>query len=141
VRSRRARAVLIAVLAGGLLGTFGVPAGAGPAVPGCRSTRHVVCIGRNDGGHRVDVERGQTVKVGLGGSGLRWSGLHQIGPHLLRQRGVTVSRRGELTASYVATTVGRTGLRASGAPNCAPGQACPQFILLWQVRITIVRPG
>lgn len=128
------------MLAGGLLGTVGIEDGAAAAssVPGCHPGRLVVCIGRGDGGHSVHVEQGETVTVGLGGSGLRWSGLHQIGPHLLHQRGVTVSRRGELTASYAATTVGRTELRASGAPNCAPGKACPQFILLWEVRIIIV---
>jgi hypothetical protein len=48
-----------------------------------------------------------------------------------------VERGGTLTASYVATKAGRAELRASGAPTCAPGQACPQFILLWQVRIVI----
>jgi hypothetical protein len=85
----------------------------------------------------VRVAQGQTVTVGLGGANLRWSGLRQVGPHLLHQRGATVLRGGALTASYVATTAGRTELRAGGAPKCAPGQACPQFILLWQVQVVI----
>ena len=141
------RAVLSAALLGGagLLGTValageaGVAAGAAavPAVPGCHPGRHVVCIGRSDGGHSVHVEVGQTVTVGLNGSSLRWSGLHQVGPHLLRQHGTTMESRGALTASYVATKAGRTALQASGAPKCATGQACPQFIVLWQVRLVI----
>jgi hypothetical protein len=97
----------------------------------------VVCIGRADGGHRVHVVVGQTVTVELSGSSLRWSGLRQVGPDLLRQRGATAARGGTLTASYVAKGVGRTALRASGAPQCARGKACPQFIVLWQVQVVI----
>ncbi len=85
----------------------------------------------------MQVVVGQTVTVELGGSNLRWSGLRQVGPDLLRQRGTTVAHGGTLTASYVAKGVGRTGLRASGSPQCARGKACPQFIVLWQVQVVI----
>ena len=133
-------AVLVAALLGGLLGTVGVAGAAAPAVsasPACHSGRHVVCIGRADGGHSVHVVVGQTVTVELRGSSLRWSGLRQVGPDLLRQRGATVAHGGTLTASYVAKGEGRTALRASGAPQCARGKACPQFIVLWQVQVVI----
>jgi hypothetical protein len=129
--------VLLACLLGGPLGALGLADGAEPTVPGCHPGPHVVCIGRTDGGHSVHVSVGQTVTVGLAGSGLRWSDLHQVGPRLLHQHGATVVRGGALMASYVATKAGRTELRASGAPNCPPGEACPQFILLWQVRVVI----
>ena len=129
--------VLTACLLGSPLGALGRAGGTEPAVPGCHPGSHVVCLGRSDGGHTVHVVVGQTVMVGLAGSGLRWSDLRQVGRHLLRQHGATAERGGTLTASYVATAAGRTELRASGAPNCAPGEACPQFILLWQVRIVI----
>jgi hypothetical protein len=129
--------VLVACLLGGLLGARDLAGGAEPAVPGCHPGPHVVCIGRTDGGHSVHVVQGQTVTVGLAGSGLRWSDLDQVGPHLLHPHGATKERGGTLTASYVATKAGQTALRASGAPNCPAGQACPQFILLWQVRIVI----
>ena len=129
--------VLMACLLAGPLGALGRAGGAEPSVPGCHPGPHVVCIGRTDGGHSVHVVVGQTVTVGLAGSGLRWSDLRQVGPHLLRQHGETAERGGTLTASYVAKAAGRTELRASGAPNCAPGEACPQFILLWQVRVVI----
>jgi hypothetical protein len=131
--------VLLACLLSGPLGALGRAGGAEPSVPGCHPGSHVVCIGRADGGHSVHVVVGQTVTVGLAGSGLRWSDLHQVGPHLLHPRRAAVVRGGTLTASYEATAAGRTELRASGAPTCAPGQACPQFILLWQVRVIIVR--
>jgi hypothetical protein len=129
--------VLLATLLSGPLAGLGLAGGAEPTVPGCHPGSHVVCIGRTDGGHSVHVRVGQTVTVELAGAGLRWSDLRQVGPHLLRPRGSTVARGGALTASYVAATAGRTALRASGAPTCAPGQACPLFILLWQVRVVI----
>jgi hypothetical protein len=119
--------------------TLQIPAGAGAPMPACRATRHVVCVGRADGGHTVAVKVGQTLKVDLGGAGFRWSGLQQVGPHLLRRKGNVVARQGAITASYGARTVGRTELRASGAPACPTGQACPQFILLWQVRVMVQR--
>jgi hypothetical protein len=134
-------AVSFAALVGGLLGTAGIPAAAGAAEPGCHPGRQVVCIGRGDGGRSVHVQPGQTVTVVLGGSALHWSGLHQVGPHLLRQRGVTTTRQGALTGSYVATKVGRTGLQASGAPTCVRGEACPQFIVLWRVRVVVAHRG
>jgi hypothetical protein len=133
--------VLVACLLGVPLGAPGPAAAAEPAVPGCHPGPHVVCLGRTDGGHSVHVVVGRTVTVVLAGSGLRWSDLRQVGPHLLHQRGATVVRGGTLTASFVAATAGRTALQASGAPNCPPGKACPQFILLWQVRVIIARRG
>jgi hypothetical protein len=119
---------------GGLL-TLAV---AGPAgASGCRMQHDVVCLDRADGGHRVQVARGDTVMVDLEGSGLRWSELRQVGPTLLHRVGPVVSRSGDLFASYRARSPGRTELRADGAPKCARGQACPQFVLLWQVQVII----
>jgi hypothetical protein len=114
-------------------------AGAAMAVPACRATAHLVCVARAEGGRSVAVKLGQTVRVDLSGSGLRWSGLREVGPHVLRQEARAVFHAGTLTASYEATKAGRTALRASGAPKCATGEACPQFILLWQVRVVVRR--
>jgi hypothetical protein len=132
-------AILLAALLGSLWGIVGSPGDVAAAAPGCQPGRHVVCVGRGDGGHVVHVALGQAVMVELGGSGLRWSGLRQLNPRLLQQHGTTKVRRGALSATYVAKVAGRTGLRASGAPTCARGTACPQFIVLWQVRIVVAR--
>jgi len=113
-------------------------AGARPASdPACSSTRHLVCVDRADGGHRVDVRVGQMVRVELGGSGLEWNDLHEVGPRLLRSDGAPRLRAGGITASYLAARAGRTALQASGAPKCSPGQACPQFLLLWRVQVVV----
>jgi hypothetical protein len=134
------KVILMATLVGGLLGSGDLAGGAGSpvaSVPVCHPGRHLVCITRADGGHSVHVVVGETVTVELGGSSLRWSDLRQVGPNLLRQRKPMAVRGGSLTASYVAKGVGRTGLRASGAPQCVHGNVCPLFIVLWQVKIVI----
>jgi hypothetical protein len=111
---------------------------AAPAtVSGCQPSGHLVCLGRSDGGHTVHVRVGEKLTVGLSGATLRWSGLAQVGPHLLRRDGSETHRSGGLAASFTAAAKGRTELRASGAPICAPGEACPQFILLWQVKVVV----
>ena len=112
------------------------PVGASP-VGDCPPHGRVVCVDRADGGHSVHVRVGQTLMVVLNGSTLRWSGLREVGPRLLRAKGAVSHRGGGLTASYTAAKAGRTALRAGGAPKCSPGKACPQFLLLWQVRVVV----
>jgi hypothetical protein len=129
----------VACVVSAALMTLQIPARAEAPRPTCRATRQVVCVGRADGGHKVAVKVGQTLKVDLSGMGLRWSGLQQVGPHPLRREGNVVALQGTISASYRAKTVGQTELRASGAPVCATGQACPQFILLWQLRVAVRR--
>jgi hypothetical protein len=109
---------------------------AGAAI-GCPAHVRGVCVDRADGGRAVPVRIGQTVRVALSGSTLRWGGLRQVGPALLHRNGGVRQRAGGLTASYTAVKAGRTTLRASGAPKCSPGKACPQFILVWQVHLVV----
>ncbi len=139
----RARLLAIMLVAGAAcvaVGPRGMmtpsPAGASP-VGDCPPHGRVVCVDRADGGHSVHVRVGQTLMVVLNGSTLRWSGLRQVGPVLLRSKGAVSHRGGGLTASYTAAKAGRTALRAGGAPKCSPGKACPQFLLLWQVRVVV----
>jgi hypothetical protein len=131
-------ALTISVLA---IGAPGAQAGAlstaAPATGGCPAHGQVACVDRSDGGHTVHLQAGHVLRVQLGGTTLRWSGLHQVGPDLLRRSGAIVDRNGGIMASYRAVKAGHTTLRAGGAPKCAPGHACPQFILLWQVRVVI----
>jgi hypothetical protein len=97
----------------------------------------MACVDRADGGRTVHVRVGHILKVVLGGTALRWSGLHQVGPDLLRRSGRILYRDGGIMGSYTARKAGHTTLTAGGAPTCAPGQACPQFVLLWQVRVVV----
>jgi hypothetical protein len=118
------------------LGAVAGAATASSTVGGCPSHGRAVCVDRADSGRRVHVRTGQTVMVALRGATLKWSGLRQVGPTLLRFKSA-VSHDGGLTASYAAVKAGETVLRASGAPKCSHGKACPQFIVVWQVRVTV----
>ena len=57
----------------------------GLAGGGCPPHGPVVCVDRADGGHTVHVRVGQVLKVVLAGTTLRWSGLREVGPALLRR--------------------------------------------------------
>jgi hypothetical protein len=134
----RARLLAIMLVVGAACVAVGPRAVVGASPAGdCPPHGRVVCIDRADGGHSVHVRVGQTLMVVLNGSTLRWSGLRQVGPLLLRAKGAVSHRGGGLTASYTAAKAGRTALRADGAPKCSPGKACPQFLLLWQVRVVV----
>jgi hypothetical protein len=117
-------------------GGSGAGAASGPS-GGCPAHGYVACVDRADGGHRVHLRVGQTLAVALGGATLRWSGLHQTGSDLLRAKGPVVHHDGGIAVSYGAVKSGHMVLQASGAPICSPGKACPQFILLWQVRVVV----
>jgi len=116
---------------------FGPPPAAASAPSSCPGRGQAVCVDRADGGRTVHLRVGQRVQVVLSGATLQWSGPRLVGPHLLRLRGRATDGAGTLRASYVAVGAGRTTLEASGAPKCSPGKACPQFILLWQVRVVV----
>jgi hypothetical protein len=135
--SRGGRPLAAASLLALALAFVGHGGAAAATASGCRSTGHVVCVTRADGGHQVRVRLGQEVEVRLGGSELRWSGLRQVGPRLLRAAADVGHRGGTVTANYAAVAKGRTELRATAAPRCESGQACPQFIVLWQVRVVV----
>jgi hypothetical protein len=117
---------------------IGRPGGAAATTSSaCRPSGHVVCLTQADGGHRVPVHLGQEVEVRLGGSGLRWSQLRQTGTRPLRASRTVRHRGGTVGANYAAVAKGRTELESRGAPRCSPGQACPQFIVLWRVRVVV----
>jgi hypothetical protein len=85
----------------------------------------------------VHVRVGETLHADLQGAGLSWTGLREVGPHLLRQSGAAVHFAGSVSASYTAVKRGQTELSATGTPKCSPGEACPQFILLWRVQVVV----
>ena len=132
-------AAFFAMVTLGSVGTVQMSASASASGPSaCPPGGRTVCLDRADGGHMVHVRVKQEVQVVLAGPALRWSGLQQVAPHLLRLRGrVTTDGTGSLKASYSAVRAGHTTLQATGAPRCPPGKACPQFILLWRVQVVV----
>jgi hypothetical protein len=133
-----ARLVVAAFLAMVTLGSVGTPRAAASGPSACPPGGRAVCVDRADGGHTVHVGVKQEVQLVLAGATLRWSGLRQLAPHVLRLRGrITTDGTGSLKASYSAVRAGRTTLQATGAPRCSPGKACPQFMLLWRVQVVV----
>ncbi len=140
MKTHHAALVVLAILSALTVMGVGAPyvaAAPSPTVVACPTHGQVACVDRSDGGRTVHVRLGHVLKVALGGTTLRWSGLHQVGPSLLRRSGRIVSRDGGIMASYTAVKTGHTTLQAGGAPKSAPGRACPQFVLLWQVRVVV----
>lgn len=105
----------------------------------CRSSSDIVCIGQSGSQRSFNVRIGETVEVAFGDSSLVWSNIRQVGPQLLRvthraTRGVEWFRE-----IFEPVAMGHTTLQAIAAPRCSAGQACPQFVLLWQARVVVTR--
>ena len=137
------RTRLVAPVAALLMASIGVVLGACGTTSAlaadstCHASSNLVCIGQSDSAHTVHVRVGETVEVTLSDTSLVWSDIRQVGPHLLRvTHNVTRSVR-QLRETFEAITAGHTALQATGAPHCTAGQACPQFLLLWQVQIVV----
>jgi hypothetical protein len=103
----------------------------------CRPGARAVCLTRSAGGRTVKVGVGWTIGVDLQTPRGAWSGPLQTGARLLRQIGAVRRESGGLVVSYRAIAPGKTALRAFERPVCAPTQACPQYILVWQVNVRV----
>jgi hypothetical protein len=110
-----------------------------PTVVVCRTGAKTVCLTRVDGGRTVKVRLGEAIGLTLNNGGLVWSNPEPVGARLLRQTSAVARGGTQLTVWYQAIKVGTTSLRATATPRCTAGQACPQFVLLWQVRLAIDR--
>lgn len=126
------------VTSGASGGAHGGPSAASSAVT-CRNAARSVCITRGENGRTVTVGIGWTVGVQLRAQGFVWSAPTQLSPRVLRQAGSVVRANGGVQVDYTAVAAGRTTLQATERPRCAPGRACPQFIVLWQVHVRVNR--
>jgi hypothetical protein len=105
----------------------------------CHASSRVVCISQSDDVRSVNVELGETIEVTLRDTSLVWSDLRQVGPQLLQVTHRATSNAHQFRASFQPIKVGATTLQATAAPRCNPGQACPEFMMVWQVRIVVER--
>ncbi len=86
----------------------------------------------------VAVPRGLTVSVDLSGH-YRW------GPLATSSRAVVAvtsshPSAGGLTGTLRGRSLGAAWLTSPGAPICPPGQACPQYVMLWRLKVKVVAP-
>ncbi len=110
---------------------------ASPASVACSTGARSLCLTASSGGRTVTVGVGWTVTVELRGHERQWSALSQYGEQILRQLGAVKRQAGSVQAAYEAIAPGRTELRALERPVCLPGRICPQFILLWLLRVDV----
>ena len=68
-----------------------------------------------------------------------WSGVNVDDYTVLRAvpTGITAAR-GVTVAGYEAARPGTATIRATATPLCSPGQACPAFAMIFEVRVTVV---
>jgi hypothetical protein len=103
-----------------------------------------VILTNSSNGSTVLASIGDLIVVELSGGPLRWSEAQAepttsaTPPVLVRVSGST-SANGSSTTTFRVANHGTARIDATGTPICSPTQACPQFVLLWQV--TVVVPG
>jgi hypothetical protein len=96
-----------------------------------------VCLTQSSGGRTVMVGVGWTVGLDLHTPNMIWSGPSEFGARLLRQVGPIGRSGGAVQVAYRTLAPGRTELHAFERPVCPPGEACPQFILVWEVHLRV----
>jgi len=94
-----------------------------------------------EGDRAVTVKAGQRIELVLherpGMS--EWNGINVDDPSVLRAipTGITAAR-GVTIAGYEAAGPGTATIMATATPLCSPGQACPAFAMLFEVRVSVV---
>jgi len=87
------------------------------------------------------VHVGQTVEVALhANTGMNnWTQVRSsdqsilvpvVNPAATAVRGVTL-------AAFKALSPGEAEITAYSSPSCSPGQACPMYVQVWSVRVTV----
>ena len=105
----------------------------------CTSTARSRCV--------TAAARGGTVSVGLGGRlTLMLAAPRRTftipsgqGGRALQQLGQVRRSDGAASVAYRAVRVGSVQLRALERPRCRAGAVCPQFVVLWTLRVRVSR--
>jgi hypothetical protein len=120
-------------------GASGIGPGASSSPSPSAGTRFDVTAMDTD--HAVTLRVGQTLEVVLhAGKGLHdWTHptssdqsvlIPIVDPAATAARGVTL-------AAFAAKAPGEAEVSATAAPLCSPGQACPMYIALYSLRVTV----
>ena len=68
-----------------------------------------------------------------------WTDVRSSDPAVLKVivNPAATAARGVTLAAYQAVAKGQTQITATSSPDCKTNMACPQFIALWSVQVTI----
>ncbi len=88
----------------------------------------------------VAVRVGQKIEVALAQrSGMtRWGPVQAADETVLEPTPTGISAaRGVTIAGFIARNAGTTEVTSTAGPLCSPGQACPQYAVLFSVTVTV----
>lgn len=94
-------------------------------------------ITQSDSGQTLTVYLGERILIELSGQYL-WSNFSIDNPEVVNKLTVPVLPP-DVQGIYLASAIGSATLTANGAPHCSAGEACPMFLLLFKVNISVVR--
>ena len=87
------------------------------------------------------LHTGQKLEVVLhaGPNMSNWTDVRSSDPSVLKVivNPAATAARGVTLAGYQAIAPGRAQITATSSPNCKPNMACPMYIALWEVRVTV----
>ena len=142
MRAPRA-SLIIAVLTIHFCGTAGAAALPSPSpnpppssVPGLHFD---MVVGEKD--HVAALHVGQTIEVALhANTGMdNWTQVRSTDQSILVpivNRAAT-AMRGVTLAAFKALAPGEAEITAHSNPQCSPGQACPMYVQVWSVKVTV----
>jgi hypothetical protein len=132
------------VAAAALLLTFpgcatpGIGSGSRPRPTPTSRVEHVAWVTEQD--HAVTVTTGQRLLLELHATtGMtNWKGLRSSDTSVLKPITVDVMiPKGVTVAAFVAISPGQVMVTAVAAPACSPAQACPVYVLLYSLQVTV----
>ena len=104
----------------------------------CAPAARTLCVMADDDGRTFTVRVGAYFTVELRAAHRTFSAPSESGAKALELIGASHSG-GAAEAYYRALAPGHAVLRALERPVCTPGRACPDFVLLWEVQVHVVR--
>jgi hypothetical protein len=132
----RAAAIVLVLAA---CGACGIGSGSGPTPTPSSSLRFDVTATEND--HAVTMRTGQRLEVVLhAGRGLNsWTHPESSDSSVLAPivDPAATSARDVTLAAFEARKVGQAEVTATASPMCTPGQACPMYIALYSLKVTV----
>jgi hypothetical protein len=122
-------------------GAYGIGTGTNPTPTPSSGLRFDVTATEND--HAVTMRAGQRLEVVLhAGRGLNsWTHPESSDSSVLAPivDPAATSARGVTLAAFEARKVGQTEVTATASPMCTPGQACPMYIALYSLKVTVTQ--
>ena len=137
---------VLAALAGLLLtacGATGIGTGGNPSPSPSPSSGSRFDLTVTDTDHVVTLRTGQTLEVVLHtGKGLHdWTHPTTSDQLVLLPivDSAATAARGVTLAAFVAKAAGQAEVTSTASPMCSPGQACPAYVALYSLRVTVTR--